>query len=396
MTRDREKLDALKYVIKIIRPSPNAPEPNDRVQALQWLVALSSKLKVLCEHILTFVLGAGEKLIVYADWPMTILLVELVVTLLQIPIVSIRAGVSNQARLDAEIAFNNDPNVMVLVCSSRSAAQSLNLQQGGHRMIILDWVPINTILQCVGRQFRIGQRHPQFITVVTLDGTIDQKAQAHSHALFRQQVAATMDLEAVIRPEDRQNIPEEARTHGETEAQATTGDGMPDNVRSALHEATADAIVCQLLGTRSSRRGDWNHYRRPELKNLIPEETMFRLMSGGYAQKLMMQELRQSRAEKGEEKEEPSPARRLHPDQKPPKSTAERNAKPNPYAPGMKHRPTENEIAPFTEADVVQEIYQAATTMSEGLAHTVRRYTASRKFPRIKLPAGNLIPIHAT
>ena len=58
---------------------------------------------------------------------------------------------------------------MILVCSSRSAAESYNFQKAYHNIIIMDMVNFTTILQIIGRCYRIDQKHEQYIKILILN-----------------------------------------------------------------------------------------------------------------------------------------------------------------------------------------------------------------------------------
>lgn len=98
-------------------------------------------------------------------------------------------------RQEAERAYNKDLNIKVLICSSRSVAKLLNLQYGRHYILVLNIVPINTLLQIAGRQFRVGQKNPQEIRVVYVNKTEDQNIQASNLIKYRAQLVGTTTVD---------------------------------------------------------------------------------------------------------------------------------------------------------------------------------------------------------
>lgn len=134
--------------------------PDDRVRMLLYVCRPSAKSCYLVRELQRVVVAKDLKMLVYDDWLATLWVSKLICEILQIPFMSIRSGIKMAERQEAERAYNEDLNIKVLICSSRSAAESLNLQYGGHHILVLDIVPINTLLQIAGRQFRVGQKHP--------------------------------------------------------------------------------------------------------------------------------------------------------------------------------------------------------------------------------------------
>ena len=66
-------------------------------------------------------------MLIFADQPLNLQVIKLLLEILQIKHLSIRAGISNSKRLEAENEYNENPILKVLVYSSRSAAESINL-----------------------------------------------------------------------------------------------------------------------------------------------------------------------------------------------------------------------------------------------------------------------------
>ncbi|KAF2158294.1 hypothetical protein M409DRAFT_61787, partial [Zasmidium cellare ATCC 36951] len=70
-----------------------------------------------------------------------------------------------------------------------------------------------------------------------------------------------------------------------------------------VHGDFADAVLRNLFGLRSTRSGaSWNDSNDPSAKNLIPEETLFRMASGGNLAAAMMDQLTKHQAAEAEKK----------------------------------------------------------------------------------------------
>ena len=170
------------------------PAPDTRPAMAQYIASTSSKLQALSEDLLQVVICEDRKMLIYANWPLNLWLVELFLSVIQIEFLSIRAGVKTNKRLEAENEYNNNPKVKVLVCSSRSASESLNLQKGGWHTVVMDLIPMNVLKQIIGRSFRVGATHPQLIKVLTTDETYDQYLQQRYFANYNAEVAVTAKL----------------------------------------------------------------------------------------------------------------------------------------------------------------------------------------------------------
>merc|ERR1719343_1801404 len=87
-----------------------------------------------------------------------------------------RGGMSMQAREDALAAFNNDPNLKVILISLKAGGEGLNLQVANHVFLLDPWWNPACEMQAVQRAHRIGQtkevRAVRFITANTVEEKI--------------------------------------------------------------------------------------------------------------------------------------------------------------------------------------------------------------------------------
>jgi SNF2 family DNA or RNA helicase len=131
--------------------------PTIRLECLTHFVPVSPKLKALLHYLRLYVLEGADGLIIWCNEPISLMLAEFICQLLQIDYRCIRAGVDNVTRVKAERAFNEDPDVRVMILSTRSASESANLQKGGNVQVFMDVVSYRVVAQCIGCIYRVGQ-----------------------------------------------------------------------------------------------------------------------------------------------------------------------------------------------------------------------------------------------
>jgi hypothetical protein len=90
--------------------------------------------------------------------------------------------------------WNKNPKVRVLIGSSKAAAESVNLQEGGHIKIIVDVLSVNQIFPLIGRMNRIRQEHEQICYLLTPVNTYDGVLQYRHMARFKELLRATAGL----------------------------------------------------------------------------------------------------------------------------------------------------------------------------------------------------------
>lgn len=252
------------------------PIPATRIDMAWYIAGISCKIQALCAEILEVVIEEKEKLLIFAYWPLEIWIIELLLTVLQFNYASIRSGVSKNSRQDAEYEFNNDDNLQILVCSTSTAAESINLQQGGHRTVVVDMTSMMKYYQIIGRTFRIGQKSPPEVKLLLADGTFDQLLFQKYVSHLRSTIAATAELEpSNMELQEIENF--------------LSASGMPEReskdyrvfARQKLREAKVDGLARSMFGVRSSITESWANIADLTEKNLDPEQRLFRLAHGG-------------------------------------------------------------------------------------------------------------------
>ena len=93
---------------------------------------------------------------------------------------TLRASHTSLERDSIVSSFNDEKSTLqILVTSLRVGATSYNLQKSCNHLICLDVLPAaNVALQAIGRAYRIGQRLPVIMFILTVDLTYDQVGQA--------------------------------------------------------------------------------------------------------------------------------------------------------------------------------------------------------------------------
>lgn len=289
-----------------------ATPPNNRLDALRWMLGISVKNQYLVRLLRKHVILGGNRMIIWTSEPITRMNVELICTLCGISSVSIRAGIKNRTRVLNELAFNTNPDVQVAIMSSRSATESANMQHGGHLHVFMDLIPITSILQAIGRTHRIGQMFEQFIWILTTDETVDQALQQMYQSRFMQQIAATADVPQTMIDKYIANASNSERIEMQKSA-ANLGRTVKDIAASVLRAPLAGAVMRQLLGIRSPRTDDsWGDLRHLDRKNLQPVEEIFRFTCGG----ALADELNLQKTVAIKSTEEKKKSRPIHPDER--------------------------------------------------------------------------------
>jgi hypothetical protein len=228
----------------------------------------------------------GEKLLVYNDWPSSVWLLKTTFDTAGIKCGRISAGQSAKERSMIMEKFNDpdDHSVDVLACSSRSAAESYNFQRGCHNIIIMDVVGFMTVLQIIGRCYRIGQKHEQFIKILTLNRTYDQVLLSRAATSMVAQLSATSGgvMDDITDEQCRDALKD-------TEFAALVAKNMEQTKQTELAQ-TRDQLYDRIIhekfrrnfGVRTDRDNDlWGHPSAVDAKLLIPEERAFFQSLGG-------------------------------------------------------------------------------------------------------------------
>ncbi|KAK0857136.1 hypothetical protein LTS02_010347 [Friedmanniomyces endolithicus] len=197
---------------------------------------------------------------------------------------SIQSSIKSAACLAAELQFNTNDEMKVLVCSSRVAAESLNLQHSGWNMIVIDLVLINTLIQMAGRLFRFGQKRPQTIKVLTVDESYNQYIQANNVVRYCAQIAANADLSTD--PSILAAACEAAAQHYAAN-KGVDVEAYTQYLLEKARDAQLDGLVRSSLSIRSDRAPWKDSTLNLAEKNILPMECLFQLSQGGELAQLM-------------------------------------------------------------------------------------------------------------
>lgn len=264
------------------------PPPTNRITQAQYMCNPSSKFQYVLREAHRLV-SQGEKLIVYCDWPSNVWAVKLLLDTMGFSTARVSAGQSAKERAYVTKTFD-DPDskeIMILVCSSRSAAESYNFQKGCHNIIIMDVVSFNTVLQIIGRCYRLGQKHPQYIKILTLDRSYDQVLVANYATKMIAQMAATSgaaytsitpeQVKASLADNDFKQRAEGLTTHTKLALEQQAKDLMYDDIVHAKFRRN--------FGIRSDRDNEqWADAKNLDFKLVLPEEEAFYRSKGGLIQ----------------------------------------------------------------------------------------------------------------
>jgi hypothetical protein len=236
-------------------------------------------LDLINEH----VLGTDpRKLIVWANEPLTLQAVELLILALDVKHVSIRSGITASARMKAEDDFNNDPDVKIVVCSSRSCQESMNLQHGGYTHVALDVVSFTALLHMVGRTGRIGQTYVQYMHVLVLDGSYDQVLVANNIRRYAPEVASCTTIAHNLAEALKPTLSKVELADLTFSVSHKEGGDIIKALAELLERPCAEAVIQEKFGIRSSRsHKSWRNARDPHEKDVEPEDVLYRFAQGG-------------------------------------------------------------------------------------------------------------------
>lgn len=147
---------------------PNDTEFLARITKLR--VALHKAKHAACAERIRDVLATGQKVIVFTSYTEGITRHK---KALGDKAVTITGADNAKQRMAATDAFQNDPNVQVILCNLIAGGVGLNLTAATHVIFQdLDWVPANH-LQAEDRCYRIGQTQQVTVEYLLADGTLD-------------------------------------------------------------------------------------------------------------------------------------------------------------------------------------------------------------------------------
>ncbi|KAK0816316.1 hypothetical protein LTR75_003541 [Friedmanniomyces endolithicus] len=267
-------LDSFEYFYTYTKESLNVMPLTDRIGMAWYLCQPSAKCCYLVSELLYIVC-------------------EMICAILQIPYMSIQSSIKSAACLAAELQFNTNDEMKVLVCSSRVAAESLNLQHSGWNMIVIDLVLINTLIQMAGRLFRFGQKRPQTIKVLTVDESYNQYIQANNVVRYCAQIAANADLSTD--PSILAAACEAAAQHYAAN-KGVDVEAYTQYLLEKARDAQLDGLVRSSLSIRSDRAPWKDSTLNLAEKNILPMECLFQLSQGGELAQLMVQQLNVAQA----------------------------------------------------------------------------------------------------
>ncbi|KAK0942956.1 hypothetical protein LTR29_005528 [Friedmanniomyces endolithicus] len=229
-----------------------------------------------------------KKLLVYCDWPDNVWLMKTLFDILCMNAARISAGQNPKERARIISGFNDPANldVMILVCSSRSAAESYNFQKACHNIIIMDVVGFNTISQIIGRCYRIVQKHEQYIKILTANHTYDQVILAnHANAMVAQLAATTGSAVDTITDADcLERLKDRAFQEKVNKAVGASNRSHVEEAREIIYDDIVHAKFRRNYGVRSDRDNvHWSNGNCMDAKLLIAEEREFYLSKGGSA-----------------------------------------------------------------------------------------------------------------
>ncbi|KAF4547815.1 Hypothetical protein D9617_35g089660 [Elsinoe fawcettii] len=243
-------------------PWPSLPPYTGRLDQARYIAGMSPKLQAMARILDIVLYIKKDSCIIMEDWPAEIWCTRLFLNICGIGVAVVRAGQSAAERQRNIEAFRNPKNdINVLVCSSRAAATSLNLQFC-HHMIIGDVLSVPSDLQCVGRMSRIGQLYIQYIWKLTVNGTMDIKLQHRAAMKHVAMLTASSGLTvteldyARFEDEDETNLHkkfEEKRAYADTNDLNKTD---MDTMNEILVFEHAAEMYRLLLGQSESRASD--------------------------------------------------------------------------------------------------------------------------------------------
>lgn len=266
---------------RLTRLDESAPVYRERVGAAISVSARSVKLQWLAGKVFDVCVSAQENLIVFVAWPVTQWLVEMFLTTVGVPVLSIRAAHTRAQRSETQEAFNNASTVgHVLITSLKCGATSMNLQKNCSTVVFLDVADsANIAAQAIGRVHRIGQTKVQEVYIVTKNHSYDQKVQAHAARKMYGQIAGQSDL-TITGPEFEAAREEASNRKQEEDGSSDASvdaDSEIDHDKDAIIEIARDRKVMKLymatFGQRSPRQ-DWDDIRDLSAKDSLSSEAV--------------------------------------------------------------------------------------------------------------------------
>lgn len=181
-------------------------------------------------------------------------------------VMTIRSVHSAEERTSACAAFN-DPrsSVEILLCSLKTTSVSVNLQKSCADVVFVD-IPINgnTLLQGLGRIYRIGQTRPVRAWILVLEYTYDQVLQARCAKKLLTNISGTADYNPTA--EDEAAWLTEAGE--EPESRPLTEDEL-----ASIRDAKACTMYVACFG-QCTPRHEWTDAHDLKAKDRLPSQAM--------------------------------------------------------------------------------------------------------------------------
>jgi superfamily II DNA/RNA helicase len=182
--REPRTLEKWHNMIKNASPSMTAPNWEDPVSALTYLIDGSPKLRILALILGEVVFKNDKKLIIWVSFPAEQILLYHFLQRFKLDAGAITADLSQKERRAVQRAFNEDKNrCRVLVCSYAINSCGLNLQSMCNHVVLWN-PPLSDPIaqQAVGRSRRIGQRYTVLVYELFVQKSFNEKQLSHNLA----------------------------------------------------------------------------------------------------------------------------------------------------------------------------------------------------------------------
>jgi ATP-dependent helicase STH1/SNF2 len=146
----------------------------------ETLVQLSGKFSLL-DRILPKLKRTGHRVLIFSTMTKVIDVLEMYFQLRNYKSLRFDGGTSSEVRLANVQKFNSDPDVFIMVLSTKAGGLGLNLQSADTVILFdSDWNPQND-MQAMARSHRIGQREQVIILRLITSATIEEKILSTAH-----------------------------------------------------------------------------------------------------------------------------------------------------------------------------------------------------------------------
>ncbi|RSL69016.1 hypothetical protein CEP54_002558 [Fusarium duplospermum] len=153
-----DRTGGLQWFFYLTRPDGSVTMPKDRLDMTQMICHGSPKLAWTVQRVLQLN-DEGKRVLIYVNHPLTLMILNALLTYLDVRSLHIRSAHPMVERIKAIQAFS-DPNedVGCLITTFQLAAFGINLHGACHHEIIVEYPHnLSTILHAIGRLWRLGQ-----------------------------------------------------------------------------------------------------------------------------------------------------------------------------------------------------------------------------------------------